>query len=113
VLVTIAAIAIALIGERLAHLPAVLGTEDPAVDEYVDERLRSVRSVNVVATATAPAYVFDCLTATVMQHGNVALHWAATLWALGALFVGVTWQLALMKRRPGAQELERWARLGG
>jgi hypothetical protein len=43
ILVTAASLGIAVLGERVAQLPALLGDEDPVVDAYVDERLRAVR----------------------------------------------------------------------
>lgn len=112
VLVTAASIAIALVGDRMARLPALLSGDDPPLDEYVDDRLRAGRAVNLFATATAPAYVFDCFTAATVPHGATQLQIVAMLVAGLALLLSSTWQLMQMRRKPAAAELERWARLG-
>ncbi|HEY0394683.1 MAG TPA: hypothetical protein VGD01_09330 [Candidatus Elarobacter sp.] len=112
VLVTGAALAIAVLGERVARLPAILSDEDPLVDAYVDERLRSVRAVNVLATATAPAYVFEAITlvlGAMETHRFPPFHTTAMLIGLAGLVVGVGAQLILMKRSPGAADVRRWA----
>jgi hypothetical protein len=112
VLVTVASVGIALLGERVAKLPALIGDEDPVVDAYVDERLRSVRAVNVLATATAPAYVFEAVTfvlTTVASRNVAALHATAMLVALAGLLAGCAWQFRLMWRKPQGADLERWA----
>ena len=116
-LVTVASLGIAVLGERVAQLPALLGDEDPVVDAYVDERLRAVRAVNLVGTATAPAYVFECITLVqtygtqIGAHGRSGLQALAMLFVLAALIVACGQQFALMRRTPGAGELERWARV--
>jgi hypothetical protein len=111
VLVTVASVGIALLGERVAKLPALLGDEDPVVDAYLDDRLRSVRAVNVLATAAAPAYVFEAITfvlAAVTSRNVAALHVVAMLVALAGLLAGCAWQFRLMWR-PQRPDLERWA----
>ena len=114
-LVTVAGLLIAAVGDRVVHLPALLSGTDPAVDEYVDDRLRAVRAANLFATATAPPYVFEAITFTVavVQHGGARpLHAAAMIFTLIALLVSCAWQVMLMRRGPGARETERWAQNG-
>jgi hypothetical protein len=115
-LVTVASLLIAVLGERTVHLPALLSGEDPPVDEYVDGRLRSVRAVNLFATATAPAYVFDASTwaVTFVDHPArlAPLHLAAVLLCLVALFVSTAWQTRQIRRAPPAADVERWAQRG-
>jgi hypothetical protein len=73
--------------------------------------------VNLVGTATAPAYVFECITLVqtygtqIVTHGRGGLHALAMLFVLAALIVACAQQFALMRRKPGAGELERWARV--
>lgn len=118
VLVTLAAVAIGVLGDAAARLPAILPGDDPAVDEYVDDRLRSVRAVNLTATACAPVYVFDAVTwvfATARAGFGAAgaLHLAAMLFALVVLLAAVAWQIALVRRGPAAGDVERWGQLAG
>jgi len=115
-LVAAAGLLIAALGDRVVHLPALLTGEDPAVEEYVDDRLRAVRSVNLFATATAPPYVFEAITFTiaVVEHQArfATIHLAAMLFALVALLVSCAWQLVQIRRAPGASDVERWAHNG-
>ncbi|HEY0380976.1 MAG TPA: hypothetical protein VGC72_02145 [Candidatus Elarobacter sp.] len=73
--------------------------------------------MNLVGTATAPAYVFECITLVqtygtqIVTHGRGGLHALAMLFVLAALIVACAQQFALMRRKPGAGELERWARV--
>ena len=112
-LVAAAALVIVVLGDRVVHLPALLAGEDPAVEQYVDDRLRAVRSVNLFATATAPPYVFEAITFTIAfveHHARFeTLHLAALLFSLVALGVSSAWQLVQVRRRPGASDVERWA----
>jgi hypothetical protein len=117
ILVTAAGLLIVVLGNRVVHLPALLTGQDPAVEEYVDDRLRAVRSVNLFATATAPPYVFEAMTFTIafaQDHDvrHVALHVAAMLASLVALLVSCAWQFVQMRHAPGASDVERWARSG-
>lgn len=114
ILASVAAIAIALVGDRVAHLPALLSGEDPAVEEFVDDRLRAFRAVNIIGTATAPAYVFDACTwtTTAMSHGFGGLHGLALTVALVGLLVACASVFVVIRRPPGAREIDRWSRLG-
>jgi hypothetical protein len=115
-LVAAAALLIVVLGDRVVHLPALLTGEDPAIEEYVDDRLRAVRSVNLFATATAPPYVFEAITFTIAFVQNHArfetLHLAAMLLSLVALLVSCAWQFVQVRRAPGASDVERWAQNG-
>jgi hypothetical protein len=114
ILATVAAVVIAVVGERVAHLPALLSGDDPAVDAFVDERLRAVRVVNIVGTATAPAYVFDACTWTTstVTHGFGGLHAVAVSIAFVGLMAACGWLLVVVRRPADAHETERWSHLG-
>jgi hypothetical protein len=116
-LVTAAGLLIAFLGDRVVHLPALLGGNDPAVDEYVDDRLRAVRSTNLFATATAPAFVFATITATLLrvQDGSdplSSLHLGAMGVSFLAWIVASAWQYVQMRRGPNAADVARWAQNG-
>jgi hypothetical protein len=116
-LVTAAGLLIAFLGDRVVHLPALLSGHDPAVEEYVDDRLRAVRSTNLFATATAPAFVFATITATLLRVQNgfdplSSLHVGAMGVSFFAWIVASAWQYVQMRRGPNAADVARWAQNG-
>ncbi len=107
-LTTAAGLVIALTGWGIAAMPALLTGDDVAVEQYVDDRVRSGRTVNLLGTAVAPGFFFMALT----HYTDSWLHVAALLVSLVALLVSVAVQFGLMRRGPSATDLERWAHYG-
>ncbi|GEM_PF-2416739 len=112
IVVTAASVAIALVGVRVAQLPALLSGVDPQVEAYLDDRVRALRSVNLVGLATAPAYVFES-TLTIGAHGASWPHAIAWIAVTFAAFAASISQIATIKRRPDASEIARWGQTGG
>ena len=107
-LTTLAGMVIALTGWGIAVMPSLLTGDDAAVEQYVDDRVRSGRTVNLLGTAVAPGFFFMALT----HYTDSWLHVAALLVSLAALLVSVAVQFGLMRRGPSASDLERWAHYG-
>jgi hypothetical protein len=107
-LTTLAGLVIALTGWGVAAMPAMLTGDDTAVEQYVDDRVRSGRTVNLLGTAVAPGFFFMALT----HYTDSWLHVAALLVSLAALLVSVALQFGLLRRGPSAADLERWAQTG-
>jgi hypothetical protein len=107
-LTTLAGLVIALTGWGIAAMPAILTGDDAAVEQYVDDRVRSGRTVNLLGTAVAPGFFFMALT----HYTDSRLHVAALVVSTIALLVSVALQFGLLRRGPSAADLERWARSG-
>lgn len=107
-IVTIAGLLVAGVARGVAASPAFVPGQDVAVEQYVDERLRAVRTVNLLSTAVAPAFVFASFT------GNFdsPLHASAEAVAFAAFAVCLTLQIVWMRRSPNAGEIERWSHSG-
>ncbi|HEY4441458.1 MAG TPA: hypothetical protein VGN14_13450 [Candidatus Elarobacter sp.] len=103
--VTLAACVIALVARRVATLPALLPGFDPAVEATVDARLRSLRVVNLLGTAVAPAFVFISLG----RYTSSIIHLIAFFAAFAALNVTLGVQIVWMRRRPSAAEIASWS----
>ncbi len=95
---TCAGAAIALLGYRVASTSTLLTGEDVAVERFIDDRLRTIRTVNLLATAVGPSFVFEALTGFT----DSAIRVAAMLLALVALAVSLSLQYVLLRRRPSA-----------
>lgn len=108
VLVTVAGMLIAAVGCGVASSPALISGDDVAVEQYVDDRLRTVRTVNLLATACAPAFVFSSFTG----YTDSPLHVAVELVTFAAFAVTFVLQIALMRRPPRAVEIDDWSRSG-
>jgi hypothetical protein len=118
VVTTAAALTIAIVGVRVAQLPAMLPGDDPEIDAYLDRRLRAVRAVNLIATSTAPPFVFVVFTAALSPQAAFAgWHASATLGAAAFLLVaacaGTVWQFVVMRRGPSPADVLRWAHTRG
>jgi hypothetical protein len=107
-LVTSAAVIIAAIGRGTAALPALLSGEDVAVERYVDDRLRALRTVSLLGTATAPPFVF----ATFSNYADSAAHVVTVVVSFAGLMVSLAWQFTLTRRRPTAADRAGWSEAG-
>lgn len=58
ILVCISSLATMAIASRLTHLPALLSGEDVPAEQLVDDRVRALRSCNVLALAMVQPFVF-------------------------------------------------------
>ena len=108
VLVTVAGLLMASVARGVAASPALIPGVDVAVEQYVDDRLRAVRTVNLLGTATAPALLF----ATFTRFTDSALHLTVEGICLATFLVCLTLQTAWIRRRPGALEIEGWLQSG-
>jgi hypothetical protein len=106
VLVTIAGLLIAGVGCGVAASPALIPGNDVAVDLYVDDRLRTLRTVNLLSTACAPAFVFSSFTG----YTDSPLHVGVELVTFAAFAITFVLQIVLMRRRPSEVEIDRWSR---
>ncbi|MBD5656296.1 MAG: hypothetical protein IAI50_14115 [Candidatus Eremiobacteraeota bacterium] len=103
--VTVAGIAIGSLANRVATMPALLTGDDVPVERYVDERLRAIRTANLLAIAVAPAYIFEAFSG----YTDATLHLCAFLF--GALSLASTWwfQFAVLRRRPSRLQIAEWS----
>ncbi len=115
IIVTASSVAVGLIGDRVARLPAILPGVDPAVEAYVDERLRIIRCAAIFGFATVPPYAFAM---TALLGAPLPVTWSKGI-AVGVAFAGMmafnAWFVAVLKRvrrGPDAAQAERWADSG-
>lgn len=108
VLVTIAGLLMGGVALGVVKSPAVIPGNDVSVEQYVDDRLRAIRAVNLLGTSAAPAFVFASFTG----YTDSALHVAVEIVTFAAFMVCLGLQIAWMRRRPGAVEIERWSQSG-
>jgi hypothetical protein len=96
ILVTVAAATVAVAGDRVARLPALMSGEDAPIEEYLDRRLRTLRAANVVTTAPFPAYFFDWWAA--VGHDFTGLHVVALSVAIATQLIVTGWNLVVVFR---------------
>ena len=106
-IVAVSGLLILITAWNVASLPALLIGEDPVVERFVDERLRLVRTLNLIATSNAPAVVFFGFS---IQHISPATG-LAEAYVCVLLCVFVWWQYRLTNRAPSNDEVAAWAAL--
>jgi hypothetical protein len=113
-LVTLAALTITALGVRLARQPAVLTGDDPAVEEFVDERVRVARATALFVMATVPPFLFSLLLWLSGPIGAQAfrVHIAVTVATFCIFQLGLLALLRETHRAPDSAQLTRWARAG-
>jgi len=102
IFVSAAAVTIAVVGDRVTRLPALMSGEDPPIEDYLDRRLRTLRAANVVTTAPAPAYLFVCW-AIVSAPDFTGLHLTAFGVAMVTELIVTAWFLKLQVAGAGPE----------
>jgi hypothetical protein len=106
-LATISGIAISILGNRVATMPALLHGDDLVVERFLDDRLREGRTSSILALGIMPGLSLHVLSET--QFSNVASHigWDVEMLAFIVIVGRVAW---LMRRAPSDTERSQWSR---
>jgi hypothetical protein len=104
-IIVCAGLTIEVLAYRVATMPALLLGDDVLVERFVDDRLRAIRTTNLLAVAVAPGYVFEAFNG--FTDSNV--HLMALLFSLVAIAITTRLQFVSLRHRPSPSQVAEWA----
>lgn len=105
IMVAASSLAMLVVAWRVSDMPALISGEDVPVEQFIDDRLRTARTIKLIGLAGAPLYVF----AAFSGFSDTLVHFVAFLAAFIAFVLPAYWQYRLIKRPPSSVELSQWS----
>jgi hypothetical protein len=105
-LATIAGIAMCILGNRVATMPALLHGDDLVVERFVDVRLREGRTSSVLALGIIPGLSLSAMSATPFPTVASVIAWEVEMLAFTIIIGRIAW---LMRRPPSDTERSQWS----